>query len=254
MNDLKAQLSNPTSDYLLPTSSHTNNELLEIERQLQAANRKYIDNNFDPLDKRLVDSLQRRRNEVASSVPGSVGNGGVQVNRRSLEAELLQLETQLSLAQNGISSIERELSAARRRHQAMVPMDAGLQNLQREAEIATQEYMEILNRTNQAGFVSNVGLRLSIVETGLPGVKMPSKRLLYVGLSGIATLMLCMSVFALLFLLDRKVVTKAQLASLTNGKVLGVINSLDKSYKGIRAVWDNNIDVDRKSTRLNSSH
>src|SRR3546814_724110 len=126
----------------------------------------------------------------------------------------------------------------------MVPMDAGLQNLQREADIATQEYMEILNRTNQAGFVSNVGLRLSIVETGLPGVKMPSKRLLYVGLSGIATLMLCMSVFALLFLLDRKVVTKAQLAALTNGKVLGVINSLDKSYKGIRAVWDNNIDVD----------
>src|SRR3546814_18503089 len=114
------------TDTLFPYTTlfrSTNNELLEIDRQLQAANRKYIDNNFDPLDKRLVDSLQRRRNEVASSVPGSVGNGGVQVNRRSLEAELLQLETQLSLAQNGISSIERELSAARRRHQAMVPMD-----------------------------------------------------------------------------------------------------------------------------------
>ncbi|MGV3762434.1 exopolysaccharide transport family protein [Parapedobacter sp.] len=244
IKDLKAQLSNPTRDYLRPTGSHTNNELLEIDQQLQVANRRYIDNNFNPVDKQLVDSLQRKRNEIAGSVPGAAGNGGVQANRRSLEAELLQLETALSLAQNGITSIERELASARRRHQAMVPMDAGLQNLQREADIATQEYMEILNRTNQAGFVSNVGLRLSIVETGLPGIKMPSKRLLYVGLSGVATSMLCLSAFALLFLLDRKVVTRAQLDALTGGKVLGVINSLDRSYKGIRAVWDNNTNVD----------
>ncbi|MEC3879899.1 exopolysaccharide transport family protein [Parapedobacter sp. 10938] len=244
IKDLNAQLNNPTSDYLRPTSSHTNNELLEIDRQLQAANRRYIDNNFNPVDKRMVDSLQRRRNAIAGSVPGSVSNSGVQVNRRSLEAELLQLETSLSLAKNGIASIEKELANVRSRYHAMVPMDAGLQNLQREADIATQEYMEILNRTNQAGFVSNVGLRLSIVEAGLPGMKMPSKRLLYVGFSGVATLVLCMSAFALLFLLDRRVVTKAQLGALTDGKVIGVINSLDKSYKGIRAVWDDNVDVD----------
>lgn len=244
IKELQAQLRNPTADYLRPTGSRTNNELLEVERQLQAANRQYINNNFNPADKLLVDSLQRKRNEIASSVPGSVGNSGVQTNRRSLEAELLRLETSLSLAKNSIGSIERELSRARGRHNAMVPMDAGLQNLQREADVATQEYMEILNRTNQAGFATNVGLRLSVVEVGLPGTKITSRRLLYVGLSGFATLLLCLSVFTLLFILDRRVISKEQLAGLTDGKVIGVLNSVNHSYNGIRAVWDNNTNVD----------
>src|SRR3546814_3414864 len=77
------------TDTLFPYTTlfrSTNNELLEIDRQLQAANRKYIDNNFDPLDKRLVDSLQRRRNEVASSVPGSVGNGRSEEHTSELQS------------------------------------------------------------------------------------------------------------------------------------------------------------------------
>ncbi len=244
VNDIKAQLSNPTRDYLTPTGSRTNNDLLEVDQQLQAANRQYINSNFDPVYKHLVDSLKLKRNEIASSVPGSLGNSGVQSNRRSLEAELLRLETALSLAKNSITSIERELSRAKGRHNAMVPMDAGLQTLQREADIATQEYMEILNRANQAGFASNVGLRLSMVEVGLPGIQIASKRFLYVGLSGFATLLLSASAFSLLFMLDSRVITKEQLAALTGGKVVGVLNSLHESYGGIRGVWDNNTNVD----------
>ncbi|WP_262247655.1 exopolysaccharide transport family protein [Parapedobacter soli] len=244
IKDIKAQLANPNNSLLTSPDSRVNNALLEIDQQLQAANRKYINNNFNPTDKQLVDSLQRKRNEIAEMGLGVLGNNGAMESRRSLEAELIRLETALSLAKNGIASIENELARAKGRHSAMVPMDAGLQNLQREADIATQEYMEILNRTNQAGFVSNVGLRLSIVEVALPGVKITSKRFIYIGLSGFATFMFCMSVFTLLFILDRRVVTKDQLAALTDGKVLGVLNLIDESYAGIRSVWDNNTTVD----------
>src|SRR5690606_20214048 len=52
------------------------------------------------------------------------------------------------------------------------------------------------------------------------------------------------SAFSLLFLLDSRVITKEQLAALTGGKVVGVLNSLHESYGGIRGVWDNNTNVD----------
>jgi len=238
INDIKRQLANPQSDYLRPGNSAANNELVELDRQLQLANKQYIDNNFNAADKRVVDSLRQRRNELAGvSVTSPSSNS--RANRQNLESELIRLETSLSLARGGVSSIERELNNARARHNAMVPMDAGLQTYQREADIATQEYMEVLNRVNQAGLASNIGLRLSVVELGLPGIHTMSKRPLYIGLSGFATLMLCLAVLTLIFLFDRRIKSKEQLAMLTNGKVVGVMNLIGKSYSSVRSIWDN---------------
>src|SRR5690606_5230818 len=149
------------------------------------------------------DSLQQERRKL---VAGSVGQTGSLplTSNRSLQESLQQMQLNLSSLQSSITAIESELAAARRRYNAMVPMDAGLQSLERDAELATSEYMEMLNRYNQAGFASEAGLRLNVVEYGLPGPPTPSKKLIYTGLSGFASLMMCLAALTVLFLFNRR--------------------------------------------------
>src|SRR5690606_25560181 len=95
---INSKLDNPNDRDLSTPSPANNNELINLENQLQLANQRYIDNGFNAEDKQLVDSLQRLRSaKVASSSTRNTSNS--QVNRQSLVAERMRLETQLALAE-----------------------------------------------------------------------------------------------------------------------------------------------------------
>ena len=79
--------------------------------------------------------------------------------RQSLIAERMQLETSLAMAEGSVPSIEQGLASARQKYSTMVPTDAGIQRFEQEAAVATQEYMDALNRYNQAALEKTAGLR-----------------------------------------------------------------------------------------------
>src|SRR5690606_15232892 len=159
-----------------------------------------IDNNFRIEDKQRVDSLQQARGILLANASANLANMGPAQTRQQLQFQLTELQTQLSSAQRSLRAIEIELASARSKYSSMVPKDATLANLQRDAELATSEYTEALNRYNQAGFVSNVGSRLTIVELGLPGQASQSKKVIYLGLSGVSSFFLCLAFVTLLCL------------------------------------------------------
>ncbi|MFC3196177.1 GumC family protein [Parapedobacter deserti] len=236
IRDITARLNDPSEVSMRANISELNNEVILLDGQLEAANRRYIENNFGAAEKRLVDSLQQeRRKLVARSATQSLENP--QANRTLLQQKVVELQTVLASLRNSVRAIESELALARQRYNAMVPMDAGLKNLERDAELATSEYMEMLNRHNQAGFQSNAGLRLSIVELGLPGSALPSKKLVYMALSGVASAFACLAVLTLLFLLDRKIVAVDQLKSATDGSVLGCLNQVAMNGTSVTGIW-----------------
>src|SRR5690606_26726648 len=191
-----------------------NIELVNIDNQLKIANQRYIDNNFREADKRIVDSLTRVR---AAMVNSSSDNYVVNPTlvRQNLTDQKAKLETDLALAKSSMASIEAELAVLRGRLNVMVPTDAGVQNLERDAEVATREYMEALNRYNQANVENSARVRLRITEVGMPGPPEPSKKMLYVGLSGFAGMSLCLSFFTIMFLMDRRVRDAVTLARVT---------------------------------------
>lgn len=232
IRNLTNQLNSPAHS----NRSALNNEVILLDGELEAANRKYIESNFGAAEKRRVDSLQQERRKLVAGSGGQTGSLPLTSNR-SLQESLQQMQLNLSSLRSSITAIESELAAARRRYNAMVPMDAGLQSLERDAELATSEYMEMLNRYNQAGFASEAGLRLNVVEYGLPGPPTPSKKLIYTGLSGFASLMMCLAALTVLFLFNRRINDSEQLMSATKGTVLGSLNKINLNQWNIRNIW-----------------
>ncbi|MGK6353293.1 Wzz/FepE/Etk N-terminal domain-containing protein [Parapedobacter sp. DT-150] len=234
---INSKLENPNDRDLNSPSSAGNNELINLENQLQLANQRYIDNGFNAEDKRAVDSLQRLRSaKVASSSTRNTGNS--QANRQSLVAERMRLETQLALAENSVSSIQTEISTRRAQYNAMIPADVGAQSLLRDADLATKEYTEALDRYNQASIANNTsGMILTLVESGIPGQGEDSKQRIYLALSAVASSALCFSALFFIFLLDKKVRTPRQLTELTRGKVVSTVNYIGEDDKDLRNIW-----------------
>lgn len=241
---IQAKLNNPDNRELTAPSSASNNEIIQLENQLQLANQRYIDNGFNVADKRIVDSLQRLRTARIAANSSVRNTTNSQANRQSLVAERMRLETQLALAENSVSSIQAELSDRRAQYNAMIPADAGAQNLLRDADLATKEYEEALNRYNQASIINNTsGMILSLVESGIPSKGVDSKKKIYLLLSTVASSALCFSILFVAFLLDRKVRTPDQLADASRSKVVSTVNYIRQDDKDLRNIWADKGDV-----------
>lgn len=239
ITEINSQLKNPDNDLSLSRASAYNNEIVMIDQQLELANRRYINNNFSVSDKRIVDSLQQIRKTIVASTVTNRPTENPQQSRQLLQQRLVEMQTSLSLARNGMNAIESDLATARGRYNAMVPMDAGLQNYERDAQLATDAYLEALNRYNQAGYVSNVDTQMKIVEQGVPGGPMPSKKLIYTALSGFASFMVCLVGVAAMALFDRRISTPEELELATQSKNLAVLSRIPKNGapNTIQKIW-----------------
>lgn len=213
-----------------------NARIININNQLEIANKRYVDGGFKVSDKRRVDSLV----SVKSSLTAANSDKYIvdpQVSRQNLLQQKYNLETTLAQLNGSMRSIDRELSEAKSKYYAMVPFDAGIQNYMRDADVATKEYTDALNRFNQTKTDQNIGLRLNIEEYGLPGLPEPSKKILYLGMSGIGSFFLCVLFFVVIFLKDHSINTAAQLSSSTKSKVLGNLSFISTADRSIRNIW-----------------
>ncbi|RQP15174.1 MAG: lipopolysaccharide biosynthesis protein [Parapedobacter sp.] len=214
-----------------------NNEIIQIGKQLDQANKRYFENNFNPADKRIIDSLEAlRTSKIAAMSRQSPVN--TEEVRRGLLKEKSDLEIALARAENSISTINTELGNLRDRFGGMMPTDAGVQNLQRETDLATKEYTDAMNKYNQAALENSAMLNLAIVESGFPGPPEPSKVAQLTAISWFASLIFIVTILLVLSLLDHSIKTSDQLATITGKPVIGGVNLIGDSEKDLRVIWD----------------
>jgi succinoglycan biosynthesis transport protein ExoP len=218
------------------SSRNDNQEIVRLKRQLEVANANYIDNNFSPRDQRKVDSLSRLLSEK-SAVNIDENILDPRTSKQSLVQQKLSLEIALQQAKSSIRTLDNQLSTLRARYRSMVPYDADIQNYEREAELATKDYMAALDLYNNNRSKQKMGLELEIEEAGLPGNAEPSKEVLYTAGAGIGSLVVSLGVIFLLLILDNSVVTIGQLERATKSKALGHINFIEGSDRSIRSIW-----------------
>jgi uncharacterized protein involved in exopolysaccharide biosynthesis len=222
--------------YVKGSSRNDNQEIIRLKRQLEIANANYIDNNFNPRDQRRVDSLSRILSEKsAANIDENVLDP--RTSKQSLVQQKLSLEIALQQAKSSIRTLDNQLSTLRARYQSMVPYDADIQNYEREADLATKDYMAALDIYNNNRTKQKMGLQLEIDQAGLPGNPEPSKEILYTAGAGFGSLALCLGFLFLLFVADSSIVTLGQLELSTKSKALGQINFVDGSDKSIRSIW-----------------
>ncbi|KLT67006.1 hypothetical protein [Pedobacter sp. BMA] len=230
--------------YINGSSRADNREIIDLKRRLQLANNAFIDGGFKPSDQRRIDSLNR----ILSSRSAVNADENV-INTASSKQDLVQqklaLEIALQQARSSIRSIDSELSVLRSRYSGMVPFDADIQNYERDAELATKDYMAALDRFNLAKTDQKLGLNLKIEQVGLPGNPKPSKKVLYVAGSGIGSLSLCLGFIFLLVVANTSITNAKQLEAATQSVAIGSLNSIGNKEVNPRDIWNDKSDNDK---------
>eukprot|EP01133_Synstelium_polycarpum_P019572 gene19572-23448_t len=180
--DLNRKLNGKDKSYLGSAPVAENTAIVSLNNQLKTASNHYVDNGFKPSDKKKIDSLQAllavQMNKVSDNYVNDPG-----ASKQSLIQQKNTMEIAVSMAQSSLKSIDGELNQLKAKYNTMVPFDAGVQNYERDADVATKEYMDALNRFNQTNVEKSIGLKLQIAQIGLPGPPEPSKKIIYMALS-----------------------------------------------------------------------
>jgi len=226
------------SDKFINGSSRGDNqEIVNLNRQLKAANNAFIDGGFKASDQRRIDSLNRiLTNKTSTNADENVLDP--KTSKQDLVQQKLALEIAMQQAKSSLQSINSELGVLRSRYSSMVPFDADIQNYERDAELATKDYMAALDRFNDSKTNQKLGVNLEIEQYGVSGNPKPSKKALYIAGSGIGSLTLCLGLILLMVVIDSSITDVRKLETTTKSVAVGVINHIGTKETSARNIWN----------------
>lgn len=223
--------------YLESMLQPVNQSLVNTTDQLKILNEKYIESNFDNVYKEQIDSLQRIISERISQSSDKYIVSPLSTQQNLIQ-QRLTLQVQSDIAKNSIGTIEQALKRLNNELDSVVPHEAVVQQDESAIDIAQREYLDILNKYNQTSLdASYSGDQLKQLDTAMPGIATPSKKMLLVILSGIISFIFCLIVFFILYFIDDTIKTPEELANKTLAPVLGYLNLLSNNTIDLRKVW-----------------
>ncbi|MFP5040526.1 exopolysaccharide transport family protein [Parasediminibacterium sp. JCM 36343] len=222
-----------------------NQQMLATKDILKRYTEKYISSNYDPKIKVKIDSLQSiitaqilQQSDKYITDPLSA--------KTNLISQKLTLQVQLEVAKNSIASLQNKINSLNAAYDKLVPHEAVIQSFETEIDIASKEYIEILQKYNQTSMESTISPRIKQIEMAMPGPAAPSKKMILTAASGVVPVVLYIVVLFIVFYLDDSLKTSRELANKTNIPVLGYLPLLKKTSLNLQSVWNSN----RPSTEL----
>lgn len=237
LKSVNEKLASRTNDkYLGAEVIEDNRAIINLKNKIGAAEDSYLKNGYKATDKKIVDSLQLLLSSRLLTSNDQYVSDPL-IAKQSLVQRRISLGIEIERATAGIADIEKELAKLNTKFTGMVPFDAGVQNYERNADVATKEYLEILARYNQTSLDKNIGLRLQLVQEGIPTLPESSKKLIYIALSAIASFAICFCTLFLISVLDHSVNNGAELHAALGAKVIGEVDFIKTSEDKIARIW-----------------
>jgi len=223
--------------YIEASVNQNNTEIASLNQQLVAANDEYVHAGFNPKLKPMVDSLQ---DELVKKLHATSDKYIVdpRIGKDALVVQAQNLEVTRDLAKYSEKSINRELADLNAKFARLVPFDATVKTYEFDIDIASKEYLDVLNRYNAANVQSKFSIKLSQIQPATPDIAQPSKKIFLIALTGIAVLMICLLILFVMFYLDDNVAEPSQLVSRTNLPMLGTLNLIKGPKPELRKLWD----------------
>ena len=224
--------------YIESTFIKINTEIMATKEILKHYSEAYIKSGYDRKLKVKIDSLQSVLTAQITQLTDKYIINPMSA-KENLVTQKLSLQVQLDIAKNSISTYEAEIVRLNKRYDMLVPHEAVIQSYETEVDIASKEYIEILQKYNQSTLESNITPRLKQIELAVPGPAAPSKKNLLIAVSGIVPIVLYVIVLFVVFYLDDTLKVPTQLADKTNIPVLGYLPMLAKtSSLNLQAIWE----------------
>jgi succinoglycan biosynthesis transport protein ExoP len=236
INNIDNQFDPADRRYVESSMIRINQQVIATRSQLESVSNEYVQSGFQPELKDRVDSLTRViSNQISRASDKYIVNP--MVNKQALIQQKLTMQIQYDLSKSSEGSIKRELGRLNDRLKQLVPHEAVVQADESAIKIAQDEYMDILNKYNQSRLQSNYSVMLRQIETAMPGGAQPSKKMLLVIISGVVSGIFCVVVLFILFYLDNTIKNPRELANATKTPVLGYLHRLSGATLDLRQIW-----------------
>ena len=224
--------------YIESLVTSKNQDIIAVNQQIKNLIDKQVDNDLDEDFQQAIDSLKKIQTAQIYDVNDSYATNPLN-SKQTLVQRKLDLEVEYDLAAYSLSSIDRKIRELNNSFGSLVPHEAVIQTYERDIDIVQQEYQDLLTQYNQLSMESEFPVKLRILQKAMPGLAMPSKKMLLVILSGMASGAFCIVVFFVIFFLDNKVRNPYELAALTKIPVLGYLNLVGRSTLDLKGIWKN---------------
>ncbi len=225
--------------YLESTLVKVNLEIMSTKEIIKKFAENYVKSNYDPKIRVKLDSLNSILTAQISQLTDKYIVNPLSA-KENLVTQKLNLGVQLEISKNSIASLQNKINQLSEQYNKLVPHEAVIQSYETEVDIASKEYIEILQKFNQTTMASDITPRLKQIELAMPGAAAPSKKNLLIAVSGVVPIVLYVVVLFVVFYLDDSLKNARELADKTNIPVLGYLPLLNKSTIDLKEIWANN--------------
>lgn len=207
-----------------------NSKILQIRSKINELNLIYInggsvDTELGKTIAGLRTQLQTEMNKLEAETPEP---GVGKPSKENLLARRKQLELELEIGNASLKSLNDAIANLKYNMSGSVSKKSTIEALTREVTTASDEYLQAVEKYNtekNKSLISKSSILIS--QRGQPnGSPESSKRILIVGLSGMASLSLCVFAIILIEFLDQRLKNPTKFEALTDMKLIGLTNQV----------------------------
>ncbi|WP_316844651.1 lipopolysaccharide biosynthesis protein [Pedobacter psychrodurus] len=237
LNEIDAKFDPRERSYIESRLSKVNQSLVDTKAELSSLYDLYLKNDLDEKYKNSYDSLRNQLSEQINKSSDQYINNPLSA-KQELVNQKINLEIQMDISRYGINSLENKINLLTRDFGNLVPQEAEVQTLEMNVDIASKEYLDILNKYNQSSLESGVESKMNIVQMGVGGLVQPSKKLSLIVLSGVVSLIFCVLVLFIVFIADSRILDPKALAAESSVPVLGTVPKVADTQKALNSDWE----------------
>lgn len=223
-----------------PASSSSNQRILDLRTRINEMNTRYINGGAN--DQTLLDSLNYLREELRVAQDNSLRQGATfsaGYTVADIQNQLRDAEIELKVQRNDLSSLESKIRAINYSFSGYAGKEAELAAIQKEVDLANQEYTMALEKYNEARNRQMTSNNLRMVLMASPPVNPePGIGLVIIGLAAFTSFLMCIAVIVGLELMDSAVRTPDKFKRIANLPMAGALNKIDSRNFNIRTYFN----------------
>lgn len=224
--------------YMESTFTDINQKIIGTKAQMNALQDKYIQSDFDERYKNSIDSLQKIVSAQINTMSDKYTDNPLS-SKAALIQKKLDLQIELDRTVYGLNSLKNQLAVMSKKFEQLVPHEAVIQSYERDIQTGSDEYQDLLAQYNKVTMEAEFPVKLRQAQVAMPGLPLPSKKMLLVIISGILSGVFCVIILFVMFFLDNRIRRPADLVLLTKSPVLGYLNLVGKSTLDLKGIWKN---------------
>jgi polysaccharide biosynthesis transport protein len=205
------------------SNSSANENILRLRQQINSINDRYISSGSK--NQVLLDSLNYLRDRLKSemsSVSFSDGEGS-KTSKSDVAGKLSDAEIQLAIEESKLNSVNNKIRNLQYSITGFASKEGTSNALTREVEVATTEYLDAVNRFNEAKnkLLVSAGAIRQLNRATPSSVPISSKKIVIMGMAGFTTFCLAVFIIVLFEVIDMSIKTPGQFERTIKIRLLG---------------------------------